>query len=118
MREENKVDIGMVQIHKKLIGDIAASALKDIDGVSLATIEPMSRIFEYFGFKHFPAVVVSIDRDKQVTVELKVNVRFGANIGNIALHIQEVVRAAIERMVDIHLKEIIVNVQGIDREGG
>ena len=118
MREENKVDIGAVQIHKKLIGDIAASALKDIDGVSLATIEPLNRWMGRFGYKHFPAVVVTIDRDNQVSVELKVNVRFGVNIGNMALHIQEVVRAAIERMVEIHLKEISVNVQGIERERG
>ena len=118
MREDNKVDIGAVQIHKKLIGDIAASALVDIDGVSLATIEPFNSWLAHFGYKHFPAVNVTIDRDNLVSVELKVNVRFGVNIGNVALHIQEVVRSAIERMVDVHLKEISVNVQGIERERG
>ena len=118
MNSDNKVDIGAVQIHKKVIGDIAVSALKDVEGVSLSSFEPMSRFFQLFGYKNFPSVIVNIDKDNQVSVELKVNVRYGMNIADVARHVQDVVRAAVERMMDINLREINVNIQGIERERG
>ena len=118
MNLDDKVDIGAVQIHKKVIGDIAVSALRDVEGVTLSSFEPMSRLFQMFGYKNFPSVIINIDKENQVSVEIKVNVRYGMNIADVARQVQDTVRAAVERMVDINLKEINVNIQGIERERG
>ena len=115
MRDDDKIDVGLVQVHKKVIGDIAVSALKDIDGVKLAAPELLSKFFGLFGNRNYPAVVVHLDKDHQATVEIKVIVRYGMHVGDVSRQIQDMVRVAVERMLDIHLREVNVNIQGIER---
>ena len=115
MNRENKVDVGFVQIHKKVIGDIAASAILDVQGVKLASFGVISRICELFGNKNFLSVNVTIDPDNQVSLEIKVSIQYGLNVPDVARQVQDVVRAAVERSVDINLREVNVNIQGIER---
>ncbi len=112
---ENKVDVGFVQIHKKVIGDIAASALAEVPGTRLASFGVISKMFELVGYKNYPSVRVAIDPDNQVSVNIKVSIQYGLNVPDVARQVQDVVRAAVERSVDIDLKEINVNIQGIER---
>src|ERR1041385_417887 len=111
---DNKVDVGFVQTQKKVIGDIAASALTEVPGVRLASFGVISQLFELFGNKNFPSVRVTIDPDNQVSVNMKVSIRYGLNVPDVARQVQDVVRAAVERSVDIDLKEINVNIHGIE----
>ena len=115
MSGENKVDIGFVQIHKKVIGDIAASALLEVQGVKLASFGMISKFFELIGNKNYPSVTVAIDPDNQVSVEIKVSILYGLNVPDVARQVQDVVRVAVEQAVDINLKEVNVNIQGIER---
>jgi uncharacterized alkaline shock family protein YloU len=115
MSRENKVDIGFVQIHKKVIGDIAASALTEVAGVKLASFGVINSFFEMVGYKNYPSVTVAIDQDNQVTVNMKVSVQYGLNVPDVARQVQDVVRAAVEKSIDINLKEVNVNIQGIER---
>ncbi len=116
MREENTVDLGAVQMHKKVIGDIAAASLKEISGVSLAQFGIIASIFEAFGYKNYPGVRVTIDKEGLVSIQIRVVVEYGLNIPTVASKVQEVVRAAVERAVDIDLKEINVNIQSVERK--
>jgi len=59
MRQDNTVDLGVVQIHKKVIGDIAAASIKEISGVELATFGIIGSIAEAFGYKNYPSVSVT-----------------------------------------------------------
>ena len=115
MNPDNKVDLGSVQIHKKVIGDIAVAALKDIQGVKLASFGVLHSFFEMFGRKNYPSVLVTIDDEHQVSVELKITVEYGINVPEVARQIQDTVRSAVERMVDVSLREVNVNIQGIER---
>ena len=115
MIPENKVDLGSIQIHKKVIGEIAAAALNEIDGVHLAPKHVGNQVLELFGQKVTPGIIVTVDKNNQVTVEMKVYVRYGINIPDIARQVQDVIRVAIERTTDVHLREVNVNVQGIER---
>ena len=117
MREDSIVDLGAVQIHKKVIGDIAAGALKEIPGVSLARFGMVAHLFELFGYKNYPGVAVDVDKDGQVSVKIRVVVDYGINIPSIAVSVQEAVRTAVERAVDIELREINVNIQSVERGG-
>ncbi len=118
MRDENTVDLGAVQMHKKVIGDIAAAALKEIPGVSLAQFGFIASIFEICGYKNFPGVVVRLDKDGQILLKVRIVVEYGLNIPTVASRVQDVVRAAVERAVDIELKEINVNIQSVERPCG
>ena len=115
MIQDNKVDLGSIQIHKKVIADIACAALMEIDGVYIAPKDLSNQILELFGKKNCPGVLVTVDKNGQVTIEMKVYIKYGMNIPDIARQIQDVVRVAVERTTDITLREVNVNVQGIER---
>jgi len=115
MRQDNTVDLGVVQIHKKVIGDIAAASIKEIPGVQLATFGIIGSIAEVFGCKNFPSVSVIVDKDQQVSLEIRVIIDYGINIPVVASQIQDVIQRSVEETVDINLKEINVNIQAIER---
>lgn len=115
MRQTNTVDLGSVQMHKKVIGDIAVAALNEIPGVSLAEFGFLGDLFDVFGHKHYPAVSVRSDKNGLLSLNLRVNVEYGLNIPSIASRIQDAVRDAIEKTVDIDDVEINVNIQSVER---
>lgn len=110
-----KVDLGNVQIHKKVIGDIAASCLVDIPGVKLSRFGIVGGFCELFGYKNFPGVYVTVDQSGQISLEIRVDVDFGINIPVVAHQIQDKILVAVEQMVDLQLKEISVSVQSVSR---
>ena len=109
------VDLGSVYIHKKVIGDIAAAALKEVPGVSLAQFGIVGGFFSLFGYKNFPGVSVFIHPDGEISLKIRVQVDYGRNIPVAAQYVQELVRAAVEKAVDIELREINVNIQSVER---
>lgn len=118
MREVNTVELGAVAMHKKVLGDIAVAALSDITGVYLAQFDLFGSILELFGFKNYPGVSVRLDKDGGVYLELRLVIEYGLNIPATAARVQEVVRTAIEKAVDVDLIEINVNIQSVQRRVG
>ena len=92
MCQDNTVDLGVVQIHKKVIGDIAAASIKEIPGVQLATFGIIGSIAEVFGYKNYPSVSVTVDKDQQVSLEIRVIIDYGMNIPIVARQIQDVIQ--------------------------
>ena len=115
MRQDNTVDLGVVQIHKKVIGDIAVASLKEVPGVKLAAFGIISSLAEAFGYKNYPSVTVNVDKDGQVSLEIRVIINYGMNVPIVARQIQDVIQHAVEVAVDINLREINVNVQAVER---
>ena len=107
MPQENEIDLGSIQVHKKAIADIAYSALREFDGVSLIENDFKVTILDLFGIKGYSGITVSEDETRQVSVELKIVVRYGMNVPEIAREVQDVVRAAVLKTVDIHLKDVV-----------
>ncbi len=111
----DRIDLGNVHIHKKVIGDIAAASLKEIPGVNLARFGLVSGFCELFGYKNFPGVYVTIDQSGQIFLEIRVDVDYGVNISLAAHQIQDKVQEAVEHALDMELKEINVNIQSVER---
>ena len=117
MKEIQKVDLGSIQIHKHVIADIAANAIKDVKGLSLAGNDVVGRIQELLGIKKYSGISVFVDKNNQVIVEIKVCIAYGLNIPDVAAQAQDLVREVIERTVDIDLKDVNINIRGIERGG-
>ncbi len=118
-----RVELGNVNIHKKVIGDIAAASLQEIPGCRLARFGFVGDLFDTFGYTNFPGVYVVIDQLGQISIQIRVEVDYGVNIPVAAYQIQEKAQAAIEQSLDIQLKEINVSVQSVTslpagRQGG
>jgi len=110
-----KTILGSVKVEKKVLADIVVSAIKDIEGVRLADKTFFDRILEIFGSQNIPQVVIRIEKDNQVTFEIKICIQYGQPLTETAQKVQNVIKSAVEKTVDIHLKEIHVNIQGIER---
>lgn len=115
MSEANKVDLGSIKIHKTVLSEITFSAISEVKGVSLVPKDFFSSVLDIFGMKNFPGISVNVDKNNQVVIEVKVIVDYGVNIPDAARQAQDVVRDAIEKTVDVDLKDVNVNIHGIDR---
>src|SRR5258707_620832 len=103
MRPDNSFDLGIVQIHKKVIGDIAAASLREVQGAQLATFGIINSIAEAFGYKNWPSVTVTVDKEHQVSLEIRVIIHYGMNIPVVARQIQDVIQRAVSEAVDVNL---------------
>ena len=63
-----------------------------------------------------PGVEIKVE-DGDVTLDLQILVRFGMNIPDAARQVQETIKSAVDKTLDINLKDINVNVQGIEKAG-
>jgi uncharacterized alkaline shock family protein YloU len=115
MKEERKIDFGFVQIHKEAIAEIAASAIKEISGVSLLPKDFIIQSLEWVGVKKVPGIRVVVDENNDVSLQIQVLVRYGLSLPDISRHIQDIVKIAVERMADIRLKDVHVHIRGIER---
>ena len=115
MKETNKVDLGSIKIHKQVLAEITYAAVKDLKDVSFTAKDLMGNLGEFMGLKTYPGIFVHLDKNNQVSIEVKINVNYGVNIPDIARQVQDAIRMAIEKTVDIDLKDVHVNIQGIER---
>ena len=113
MRHANKVDLGEIQIHKKVIGDIAAAAIKSISGVRLSRFGFAGAVCDLLGYTNYPGVMVKLDKNGTVSLDLHIVIDYGMNIPLIANQVQDVVHKAVLEAVDIELYDINVNVQAV-----
>lgn len=116
MRENQKVDDGSIQIHKKVLVDIIVSVVHETDGLKLVDQSMLSRFLRFLGSNVFSGISVFIDKENDVSVEVSIGVRYGLNIPDVSRQLQEAIREAVEKTTDIHLKDVHINVKQI--EGG
>lgn len=115
MRELSRVDLGSIQIHKKVLAQLAAAAIEKMEGVHLLEQSFTGGLLDLCGIRTFPGISVTVDKNNQVSLEIKVRVKYGLNIQDIARQAQDAVRASVERTVDIDLKDVNINIQGMER---
>ena len=113
--KEDRTEFGVVRIHKDVIKSIALLAVSEIEGVSAAGNNFKSSLFGLMGKKYYPGIDVLIDKNNDIKVEVKIIVKYGFNIPEVASRVQDNVRLALEKMSELSLREINVNVQGVER---
>ena len=113
MKDEQKIDYGSIHIHKEALADIAAAIVEEAEGMSLAPDNVLERFLKIFTPERHFAIKVFIDRDNEVSIEACICVRLGLNIPEVSRLLQETIRETVEKMTDIQLKDIHINIQGI-----
>jgi uncharacterized alkaline shock family protein YloU len=114
-KEESRTDLGTVKIHKNVIASIASLAASEIEGVKKIGGNFRSGLLELIGKKAIFAINVDIDKNEEVRLEIPLIIKYGFNIPEIASRVQESVRNALEKMTNLLIKDININVQGIER---
>lgn len=113
--QDSRSDLGMIRIHKNVIASVAAIAACEIEGVKRVGMDFKSGLLEIVGKKSFSSIKVEFDKNEEVKVEVPLIIKYGYNIPDIANRVQENVRNALEKMTNLSLKDININVQGIER---
>ena len=113
--EESRTDLGTIRIHKNVISSIASLSVLEIEGVKRVGGDLKSGLYEFVGKKSLSPIKVEIFKNEEVKVEIPIVVKYGYNIPEIASKAQESVRNALEKMTNLSIKDININVQKIER---
>ncbi|MCM8780363.1 MAG: Asp23/Gls24 family envelope stress response protein [Candidatus Omnitrophica bacterium] len=113
-KEEAQTELGAVRIYKDVIASIVSLAVAEIEGVKRIGGDFRSGILELIGKKSFNAIRVEFDKNNEVRVQIPLIVKYNFNVVEVANKVQENVRSAIERMTNLFVKNIDVNVQAIE----
>ena len=116
MGADARVNLGVIQVHKRVIADICSVAVLEVEGITLARKATFEGFLGFWGIRHNTSVDVLVDVNGQVSVIIKVIVRYGMNLSDISRRVQDAVMTAVEKMTDINLKDVDVSIQGIERE--
>lgn len=115
MRQGTQIDLGSVKVHKMAMSEIIASAILEITGVRLAEKTFSEQVLDLFGKSSYPGIDVDVDGSGDVSVEVRIIIRYGMNIPDVAKIVQDSVKAAVHKTMGIRLKEVNVNIYGIER---
>jgi len=114
-KEESQTDLGNIRIHKNVIASIASIAAVEIEGVKRIGGDFRSGVLELIGKKSLMAIKVDIDKNDEIRLEVPLVIKYGFNIPDIANKAQENIRNALEKMTNLSIKYININVQSIER---
>jgi uncharacterized alkaline shock family protein YloU len=115
--EESRTDLGAIRIHKDVIASIASLASLEIEGVRKIGGDLKASIYELLGKKEQKrGICVDIDRNEEVRLNVPLVVKYGYNITEIARSVQESIQQSLEKMTNLTIKEININVQRIEKE--
>lgn len=115
-REESRTEFGLVKIHKKAISSITSIAACEIDGVKGLGSDMRRFIFEFIGRdRQTGGIKVDIDSNGEVKIDIPLVVKYGYSIPDVASQVQENVRRSLEKTTNLVIKDININIQGIER---
>ena len=113
--EESRSDLGIIKIHKKVIASIASLASMEIEGIKRVGGDIKSNLYELFGKKNLYGIRVDIDKNGEVKLEIPIIVKYGFNLPEVANKVQENVHRALEKMTNLSIKDVNINIQSIER---
>jgi len=114
-KEESRTDYGMIRIHDNVIASIASVAACEIEGVKGIGKDFKAGILELLDRKNLSVIKVEKDKNGDINLQIPLVIKYGVNIPEIANKVQENVRQALEKMTNLSIKDINVNVQAIER---
>lgn len=116
IQNDEKNDFGAIKIHNNVIASIAYLATLETDGVSRICDDVRSTLTHLLGKKtKSGAIGVRSEKPEGVSVTIPLVVKYGFNIPEVALKIQERVKATIEEATNLSVKDIIIKIKGVER---
>ena len=107
-------DQGTIKISEEVVASIAARAATETEGVSGLCAGLTTEIASLLGKENLnKGVRVQIGERDTVDVELSILVKFGKSVGEVAVAVQQAVKAAIESMTGLKATAVNVIVGGV-----
>ena len=109
-----KNENGKVYFGKNIMLSIINLAAKEISGVSSLSSNFGSRFKKFFSSNYFEGVKVSYTKNKNLIIDLYLNVYFGYSVADVAYRVQENVKNGISNMISAKIEGINIHVVGVD----
>ena len=106
-------ELGTIRIADEVVSIIAGLAATEVEGEAGMSGGIAGGIAEILGRKNFSKGVKVEVGEKEAAIDLYIIVKYGVRIPDIALNVQEAVKAAIENMTGLSTVEVNVHVQGV-----
>ena len=113
IREDTAKRLLTIRIADEVVSIIAGLAATEVEGVAGMSGGIAGGIAEILGRKNFSKGVKVEVGEKEAAIDLYIIVKYGVRIPDIALNVQEAVKAAIENMTGLSTVEVNVHVQGV-----
>ena len=114
--EEEKNELGKIEISPEVIEVIAGLAATEVEGVYALRGNFATDVVERLGKKnHGKGVKVEMGEDG-VKIEISVTLNYGVSVPEVARSIQTVIKQALQNMTSISIEAINVHVLGIQFE--
>lgn len=114
-KEESRNELGKIKIHKNVVASVASLAASEIEGVKRVGSGAKCSVLDFMGKKALPAIKVEFDKNEEVRLEVPLIIKYDFNIPEICGKVQENVRIALERMTSLSVRDVDINVQGIEK---
>ncbi len=115
VQEEARTELGLIRVHENVISSIASIAVIETPGIKSVAKGLRTSIMELLGKKGHSNISVNISKNEEVKIEVPVVVKYGFNIPEVASMAQDNIRQALEKMTNLLIKDININVTGIER---
>ena len=109
------IENGVVKISNDVISTIASTAAMEVEGVVGMNNNLAGGISELLGKKNYGKGVKTEVDGNDVSLELHLNLAYGAKLTEVGEGVQKKVKEAIENMTDLNVKNIDVHIQGVVR---
>lgn len=108
-----KTEMGTIQIAPEVIEIIAGLATVEVEGVAGMSGGFAGGIAEMLGRKNLAKGVKVDAGQREAAVEVSVMIEYGFKIPDVALHIQQNVKQAIQSMTGLEVVEVHVHIEGV-----
>ena len=110
-------ELGDVKIHDGVIATLTRRAALGIEGVSrLAGNALVDNLAEIVGSRRMQsrAITIAVNELNQITIEIKLNLKIGYTIPEVAEKVQKAVISDVEKVTGMTVKTVHVLIQDID----
>lgn len=108
--------IGEVQIADDVVAIIAGLAATEVEGVAAMYGNITNELVSKLGMKNLSKGVKAEVSEEGVSIDLTLNIKFGYNIKDVSIKVQEKVKSAIETMTGLEVLEVNIRVANISIE--
>ena len=108
--------IGQVNIADEVVTVVAGLAATEADGVASIAGNITNELVSRLGVKNLSKGVRVSIKDDVVTVDLSLNVAYGANIPATCARVQEKVKSAIENMTGLKVGNVNIHIVSVEME--
>ena len=115
MGQDVRIDIGSIHIDREVIEEIINTAVREIEGVRLKPPTMLGRIFSFLRKSKYYGIKLDLDMNQDLSIVIDIHIKYGDHLAKTAEKVQNHVKLSVEKAVDVKVKDINVNVQGVDR---